>query len=197
MITLNGERGFEKVESWEDILQIPGFSQKLDPKEHELKEIIGKYIFKDHIACGLTTCRQPHGAGYIVSTKSGTVTNIGNGCGKTHFGVEFKQASRVFDRAVKEHHYRETIETFMLQLDGYLKVIDSLRSETQGADWINKHSKLLLNHNKGFPKPMVEQIQSMVRARNSAIFIERLASKEEVEEIEVIERREVEMPYYK
>lgn len=29
MITLNGERGFEKVESWEEITELPGFTDNL------------------------------------------------------------------------------------------------------------------------------------------------------------------------
>ena len=78
MITLNGARGFEEVNSWQEITELPGFTAALNPEHKQLQEIIGRYVFKDKIPCGLTTCKQPHGRGYIAVTESGDVTNIGN-----------------------------------------------------------------------------------------------------------------------
>lgn len=196
MITLNGERGFEKIESWDDIAGLPGFKEELDPKDNQLKEIIGRYIFKDYISCGLSTCRQPHGKGYIVTTKSGQVTNIGNGCGKTHFGVEFKELSKVFERALTEHNNRETLATFMFQKEGNSKLLHALRSEPNGADWVYKTTKPLTQNGKGCPDTVISKINEIVRSRNGTLIKAREASEDEIKDIEAIEERKLERPHY-
>lgn len=109
MITLNRERGFETVGCWDEILELPGFCENLDPGEHELDQVIGNYLFKDRIPCGLSTCHEPHGKGYIASTKSGLIPNVGSICGKNHFGVEFDQLSRTYTRAITEHNNRQSV----------------------------------------------------------------------------------------
>lgn len=196
MITLNGERGFEKVESWEEITELPGFTANLDPKHYKLNEIIGRYIFKENIPCGLTTCKQPHGKGYIVSTKTGEVTNIGNRCGKTHFGVEFNELSKIFDRAVTEHNNRELVGSFLFQLEEHEEQINSIRAGEKGADWIYKTSKILSQKGRGCPDTVTELVSRLARNRNGAILIPRLATEEEVKDMEVIQKRTLDRPQY-
>lgn len=196
MITLNGERGFEKVESWEEITELPGFTGNLDPKKYKLNEIIGRYIFKEKIPCGLTTCKQPHGKGYIVTTKTGEVTNIGNRCGKTHFGVEFNELSKVFDRAVTEHNNRELVGSFLFQLEAHEEKIKLIRSGEKGADWIYKISKATIEKSRGCPDSITEFVHKLIRSRNGAILIPRLATEDEVNEMEVIQNKTLERPQY-
>lgn len=196
MITLHGERGFEKVDSWDDILSIPGFTEKLDPKKYELKEIIGRYIFKEKISCGLSTCRQPHSKGYLVTTKSGQVTNIGNMCGKTHFGIEFQELSRIFDRAITEHNNREAIASFLFRLESNLDLLETLRKNNKGADWVYKTSRALFQRGRGVPDTVVVKISDMVRRRNGVITMPRIASESEIKDLEIIQRRTIERPYY-
>jgi len=196
MITLNSERGFEKVDSWEEITELPGFTANLDPKKYKLNEIIGRYIFKEKIPCGLTTCKQPHGKGYIVSTKTGEVTNIGNRCGKTHFGVEFNELSKIFDRAVTEHNNRELVGIFLFHLEEFEEQISSIRSGDKGADWIYKTSKALSEKGRGCPDSVTEFVRKSVRSRNGSILIPRLATEDEVKEMEVIQNKTLERPQY-
>ena len=100
MITLNIEQGLIDLDSWDDLLTRPGFIATLDPKEHELHGVIGRYHEFEKQPCGLTECRTPHLRGYVVTTKEGLLTNIGKDCGKKYFGVEFENMSRDFDRRV-------------------------------------------------------------------------------------------------
>jgi hypothetical protein len=196
MITLNGERGFEDVESWEEIMQLPGFTIDLDPEKEELKEIIGRYIFKDKIACGLTACHQPHGRGYIVTTKSGRVTNIGNICGKNHFGVKFDEFSKVFVQALTDHQNRQAIASFLFQLEGYLEEVSRLRGGEKGADWVYLTSRALAERNHGCPDILVSEVGKMIRARDGLIRIPRLATEEEVKEMEVMAGKSLPRPQY-
>lgn len=196
MITLNGERGFETVESWDDIIGIPGFVESLDPEEHTLKEIIGRYLFKEYISCGLSNCRQPHGRGYIVTTKSNFVTNIGNGCGKTHFGVEFQEQTKIFERALTEHNNREKLATFIFQLDGNAELIALLRSKPKGADWVYKTTRALLQKGKGCPEAINEKIHEFVRNRSGSISVSREATEDEIKDMEAFQNKTLKRPQY-
>ena len=194
MITLNTERGFEQVETWEEILELPGFKVDLDPGRERLKEIIGRYIFREKIPCGLSVCRQPHGRGYIVTTESGKVTNIGNVCGKNHFGVKFDEYSKIFRRALLDHQNREAIASF--QLDKHLAEISKIRCEHRGADWVYRTTRALVERNRGCPDIIVSEIGKMVRGRSGEIRIFRLANEEEAKELEVYAGRSLPRPQY-
>lgn len=196
MITLNGERGFETVESWDDILALPGFVEELDPKSNKLKQIIGRYLFKEYISCGLSTCRQPHGKGYVVTTASGQVTNIGNGCGKTHFGVDFQEQSKIFERSLTEHNNREKLASFMFQLDEHLEYIASIKKAQKGANWVYKRSKDLTNKERGVPETIISKIHQLVRSRTGTLIKERQATEAEVKDMEAIQNKALPRPQY-
>ncbi|WP_421718143.1 hypothetical protein [Algiphilus sp.] len=196
MITLNRERGFEHVETWEEILQLPGFTLDLDPKAEELKEIIGRYMFRDKIACGLSVCRQPHGRGCIATTKSGKVTNIGNVCGKNHFGVKFDEFSRVFTQALTDHQNRETVASFQFRLDSLEAEVEELRTADRGADWVYRTTRALVQRNRGCPDSLVAAVGNMVRSRSGSIRVSRDATEEEAKELEVAAGRNLPRPQY-
>lgn len=143
MITLNTERGFERIESWSDIESLPGFHKNIDPKAVKLSSIIGRYRLSDQITCGLSTCHHKHFRGYVVATSNGRVTNIGKDCGKTHFGVDFETLSRTFDREMLDQERREALRAAKNRLDGYLQQIEQMKNANKGATWLNKQVKLL------------------------------------------------------
>lgn len=196
MITLNTERGLVKIESWQEIEELPGFARNIDPKKHKLKEIIGRYIFKDFIACGLSSCHRPHGKGYIVSTKSGPITNIGKDCGRTHFGVEFEELSSKLEREIQLQTYRDTLGSFLICRDQYKAKLDDIRAGIDGADNLNKKAKALLKKTSACPEEAVEIISRCARGRNPDLFRSREASREEIEELEVIQGKRLPRPYH-
>jgi hypothetical protein len=196
MITLNSDRGFVKVESWDEILELPGFTLDLNPKEHELKDIIGRYIFKTHIKCGLSSCHTAHGKGYIVSTKSGPITNIGHQCGKTHFKIEFEQLSRVFEKSIQEHIYRENIGNFLIFMDLHEQTIKDLRSGHNKADELHKKGQAIRRKGTGCPDEIISALLKLIKNRNGAIMSSREASKNEIEDLEAIGGKSLPRPYY-
>lgn len=196
MITLNSDRGFVKVEDWQEIEELPGFTRNLNPKEHELKEIIGRYIFKEYISCGLSNCHTPHGKGYIVSTKSGPITNIGHNCGNNHFGIEFGELSKILEREIQIHNYRESIGSFLIMLDLHKEKVAKIRLGDQGADVLYKKSQLLLKKSSGCPDEVVSIISNLVRSRSSDLMRDRVATKEEVEDLEAIQGKKLPRPFY-
>lgn len=196
MITLNNERGFVKVEDWQEIEELPGFTDHLDHNKHELKDIIGRYIFKDFIKCGLASCHKAHGKGYIVSTKSGPVTNIGHYCGKNHFKIEFEQLSKAFEKDVQMHNYRENIGIFLVRSDYYWDEIRKIRNGSGGADSMYKTSKYLLSMSSACPEEAVSVFLSMVKRRDSNIIKSRVATEQEANDIEELQNKKLPRPYY-
>lgn len=168
----------------------------LDPREHALQEIIGRYGFKEQIACGLSTCHKPHGKGYIVRTKDGRITNIGKDCGKTYFGVDFETLSRQFDRSIIESENRDRLRRFSSQLDEFEREIGELREGRGGADWVYKHAQQLVNRNAGCPQEVVRRILDMVKTRTSTLVWQRPATESEIELQEAMLGRNLVRPHY-
>ena len=196
MITVHGERGFEQIDSWEEVESLPGFTHALDPRQKELKEIIGRYVFKEKTACGLTNCKQPHSKGYLVVTTTGEVTNIGNVCGKTHFGVSFQEYSKVFTRALNDHQNRESIASFLFAIEDNIAAVAAIRHESTGADWVYRTARSLTLHDRGCPSLIVDKVNSLVKSRSPSIELSRVASEQEAEELEAISGRSLPRPQY-
>ncbi|MDB0573904.1 hypothetical protein LBW59_24490 [Ralstonia solanacearum] len=196
MITINTEKQLIRVDDWATLVERAGFTDDLDPKQHELKAIIGRYAFKDKLRCGLSSCHTPHNRGYIVATKSGLETNIGKDCGKTHFGVDFNDMSRQFERDITEKENRETLWSFHFRLDEILQTIDDIRRAERGADWVYRRSRPLIELNKGCPEKIVRRIGDMLKTGTSIVTVSREATKEEIDAKEARTGRQVRRPYY-
>lgn len=195
MITLNTEKGLVRIESWDDIVSRPGFLATVDPKTVKLKEIIGSYSFDTFIQCGLSTCHQPHGTGFLVVTDSGNETNIGRICGKRHFSVEFSQMSRIFLGRVRAQQNRELLWQLKSRLYAIASEVAALRTEPLGAAWIHPRISRLTGASVGLPQPIINAIREAIR-RDGTLMRERAATQEERErqaaatQITGLERRE-------
>jgi hypothetical protein len=196
VITLNTNKGLVKIESWDEIELRPGFVRDLNPADHKLDSIIGRYIFKEKIRCGLSICHMPHAKGYIVTTTDGHETNIGKDCGKREFGVDFDTLSKKFDRDITQAENRERLWSFSFQLEELENRTAELRQSKKGADWVYKHTQPLVNHNRGCPGEVVRRISSMIKTRTNIISTQREATKQEIEDHEAIEKRTLPRPYY-
>jgi hypothetical protein len=191
MITLNTEKGLIRVESWEEIQERPGFVETLDPSDHKLKEILGRYSFTEKIRCGLSSCHSPHFKGYIVSTEDGHETNIGQICGANYFGVEFNTLSRRFDRFVTESENRATLREF--DIDTIQEQISALKAQEKGANWVN--TKLSPFKQNKFPT-ISKALSSMIKSRNNQLMILVEATEQEVQAIEAAQNVTIERPHY-
>lgn len=196
MITLNSERGLVQVESWTDIETRPGFVKDLNPADHKLKAIIGRYVFGERIRCGLSNCHTLHGKGYIVLTEDGHETNIGKDCGKAYFGVDFEFLSNQFDRDLADSQNREALATFSFHLDELEVRLEALRKSDYGADWVYNSTRALLSAGRGCPDEVVQRLAGMIKARSSDVAVERRATEKEIEEIEVREGRTIRGPQF-
>lgn len=196
MITLNSEQGLTTVEGWEEIEARPGFVTDLNPSHHQLDAIIGRYMFKDKIRCGLSNCHTPHAKGYIVTTKEGLSTNIGKDCGKRYFGVDFETMSKKFDRDITEAENRSRLCGFSLQLEEIEHVLSDLRKRPRGADWVYKKTRALVSTGNGCPEEVVRRISAMVKGGTTTLTIEREATSSEVDTMEAMQGRKIQRPHF-
>ena len=181
MIVLNEEKELVRVESWDEIIGRPGFTNNLDPNEHELSKIIGQYAFSDKIACGLSNCHTPHARGYLVATKSGQETNIGKDCGKSYFGVDFVDLATQFDRDMRDKEARERLWSFSFKLDEIKATIRDLREGENGADRLYRRTRSLVEPGKQVPLTVIRKIANMLKTGDSSLSIDREATKHEIE----------------
>ena len=196
MITLNTDRGLVRIESFGDISELPGYVIDVDPKTTKLETIIGNYTESDFVRCGLSSCHTKHGKGYVVTTSDGRTTNIGKDCGKTHFGVDFESMQKRFDRDLQNAERRENLKAFQSQIPAYRERVADLRGQDGGADWIFRSIQELTTPGKSVPDSIVEVVRKVRQTREPTLTKPRFASKEEIEAIEVAEKRKIEGPFY-
>jgi len=196
MIVLNNNKELIRVENWDEIVARPGFTTDLNPKNHELAAILGRYAFAERIRCGLSDCHTPHIRGYIVSTKDGRETNIGKDCGKNYFGVDFETLTRQFDQDITDKENRERLWSLRFRLEELKTQIEVLRSQPRGADWVYHTSRPLVESGRTLPNEVVRRLNAMVKTRQSVVFTEREATEAEVEQMEAARGRRLPRPQY-
>lgn len=177
MITLNTDKGYIRIESWDDIATRPGFTVDIDPRTVQLKSIIGSYNFKDRFPCGLSTCHQPHGKGYVVVATDGRETNIGSVCGKRYFGVEFKRMRNAFDLDLRHSEYRERLHALKHAAPKYSAEVDALK----GGEWGALRIQGLLSQITGarigvVPTKVADAVRQARRRGDGGIYIARRAN---------------------
>lgn len=179
MITINTEKGWVRIESWDDVISNPGYADTINPDNVELDAVIGRYIEREKKICGLSICRTRHNRGYLVSTKDGRTTNIGKDCGKKHFGVEFETMARILDQEVESQDNRERISTAIANVPRYKEELETLLFDSFGAKWANKLMTRLTSHN---PSSAINRhMVNMMKTENGEIKMQRKASDEEVQ----------------
>ena len=181
MIALTIEKGFREISTWNEVFEMPGYTNSLNPEKEELKQILGKYEFLTYEKCGLSNCGTPHGKGYIVETASGKLTNIGSYCGKKHFSVEFENLSRVFDRHYKDYKARERIEAYQKTINSKFSEVYSIENDFGSIDTAYKVQQFFKGKSKNYPKTFVQKLSKMVKDNDPNIYIDRMLSKGEID----------------
>jgi hypothetical protein len=128
----------ERPKSFVEMTERQHFMAPLDHTLHGLKAVLSDYHFQQKVLCGLKACRKAHNTGFLVVTESGTETNIGQDCGRTHFGAEvFKIAhadhARLRERADLESRAR-AMQSALPEIAA--RVDDLMHKRAYGAKWL-------------------------------------------------------------
>lgn len=168
MIRLSEDgKTFVEIDCWEDLLARPGFRQKLDPGEFELKQIIGQYSISPKQPCGIKSCGTKHNRGYLVTASGGVETNIGNVCGKRIFGVDFTLHQRVFKRELNAQRYREGISAAQKRIDSIEEQVRNLCEGEYMADWC--YGKMHAQLTRLFPERISRPLTERARRSNPTV----------------------------
>jgi len=195
VITISTNKGLVKISTWEDVLHRAHFTSNLNPEQHQLDTILGKYVFQDKVRCGLSNCHTLHGRGYLVTTKTGRETNIGKDCGKNYFGLEFEEAAKRFESDFAAHENRELLWSFSFRTDDLETRIEAMRQGVGGADWVHKNAQALLDPAK-LPVQITRQVGSLAKQKTNTFTVQREATEKEIEVLEQTSSRRLDRPVY-
>ncbi|AIO31115.1 hypothetical protein DM39_1505 [Burkholderia cenocepacia] len=118
-----------------DLRNLPGYIDRVDPKQTALRRIIWPYSFKSEIACSLTNCRTPHKDGVIIELEDGSISNIGNICGADDDKFSTKFSTELL--AMAEARRREQMTPRLLDRAGLQKIEADVRAICDDAHkWV-------------------------------------------------------------
>ena len=133
----------ETPKSFEEMSERAAFQAPIDPHQHKLTDVLTEYSFSRLVPCGLSTCRTEHFYGFLVRTASGVETNIGNVCGRNHFGDDFVTAQGVHRRQVARRDALRAIATLRQQRTAIEARITQIVAGDFGVKWARRVRKFL------------------------------------------------------
>ncbi|PTB86863.1 hypothetical protein C9940_00595 [Pseudidiomarina aestuarii] len=178
MIILNKEKELIRLETIEEMYEIPGYVSNLDLKGKKLKSLLADYSFPEKVQCGISSCHTAHNNGYIAETTDGPVTNIGQQCGTKYFGVQFRDMSNRFKRDITEQENRDFLKEFTRGIQSLEKEILAIKNLGKGVTWYNRNNKIILSKTN-LPAMLVDKLNLMIKTRTNIVTIDVQLSPEE------------------
>jgi len=111
-----------------------------------------------------------------VILESGKETNIGNICGKKHFGIDFEKSKNEFTKAVNSQKYRENIFEKKYQLGGLRLEIQLQR---ENIDQINLYERMHGFVERILDSSTSEKLKDRARRNASIVSVSRRVVREE------------------
>ncbi len=130
----------DRPQTFEEMSVRESFQAPIDHTQHVLKAVLSEYHFQRQVLCGLKACRTPHNHGFLVITESGIETNIGQYCGRTHFGEEIFHTlqadhQRLRERADLVRRARE-LQALVPSIEARINAF--MHTNKFGAKWLTK-----------------------------------------------------------
>jgi len=130
----------ERPQNFEEMRSREHFRAPIDHTEHALKAVLSDYHFRDQALCGLKACRTPHNHGFLVVTEGGVETNIGQYCGRTHFGEEIFHSLQADHQRLRERadlvKRAKDLQASVPAIEA--RINDFMSTERFGAKWLTK-----------------------------------------------------------
>ena len=158
------------------------FHEEVHVGHDQLEQLIGYYVFRDKIQCGLAHCRTPHYQGFLAVLKGGKETNIGNICGAKHFGGDFrllrKQLNRHRSRLEKLNRVRELLDT----MPEIQRVVDGLDPR------VRRLGQMIRTLRREWPDDVVRTLLDMAKRGSGELVVARRSKKQTDDDDSEIER---------
>lgn len=120
------------INTYQDLIARTAFTASLafHPKApRHFGSVIAPYRFPERIECGIASCRQPHLAGYLITTSDGKETAIGIDCGKTFFGASFARERKRVDEAVARKRRIEKVTQMIRSMAELLPEVEEIHRQ--------------------------------------------------------------------
>lgn len=151
------------------IQALPHFAGDVDPAAVSLVKPIGVYRFRDKVPCGLKSCHTPHLKGLVALTSHGTAVNIGNICGRNHFGEQFAVLLRMAVRYDQRRFQINKVRELKAVAGRYRIEMESLMQSPKGAAWCNRACRRLSDL---LPSDALHALKEMARRGESSVYEE-------------------------
>lgn len=171
MIFIKTADGHEKFPMWSDVEKRPHYTSKISGSEHKLSRVFGYYELKDEIHCSLSSCNQPHGKGYLVTTETGLEVNIGHRCGKRIFGIDFENHADEFDKFRESEERKLSVKSAKNKVDKWEATLEALRVGNKSIQWVIEQIEELQNANFVGRAAAIE-FRSLSRTQNGSVTID-------------------------
>ena len=182
------------IESWSDIETRANYvktilmSKNPNTNDYDVKlmRILGTYTLNPKVKCGISQCGQIHHSGYLVLLSNGSETNIGNTCGKNHFGTDFANSKKIINQVKTEKEYLERVKDFIERIDTIEKEIIEIQNPKGKANLAKIYNTLYFMTQNVEPlgEELTRRIRALIQA-NGKIFKTVRKSREEINMEEV------------
>ncbi|MBN9427944.1 MAG: hypothetical protein J0H09_15685 [Burkholderiales bacterium] len=169
-----------EIRAYEDLIARPNFVCDVNPTKVALVRVLNEYHFGDSVRCGLTSCHQPHHHGYLIETDDGHETNIGNDCGRTHFGENLVTQVRLHRGREELRQQQALLATTIARKPEILARIRELRERRNGADWLVRARRQLKD---AVGTAVIVELQNRAKRGDLAVVEERQRSSQQIADI--------------
>lgn len=165
-----------EIFSPEDFNRREAYRDEVDPKSTQLIAVLAPYNFKERIRCGLSNCHTPHNFGYLIRTADGRETNIGNKCGRKHFGSDFVIQRDIEEKRRKRFLQMQALKVLQERRDELLRRISGLKNGPFGVTWLQRSKRAFRNE---VTVPLFQQL--VARAKRGDVVVSDIRERSEKE----------------
>lgn len=188
MIYIKNENSFEKLESWDELLQREGFQKVVDLSGKTLSDAFGYYELPNKVPCGKKNCRTNHFKGVLVVTEDGVETNIGHDCGFAAFGLKFDQLATELTKQANYHRLLIAVKKAKSEIFSWYKKKAKLES---GKPSLNELAHKLLDAKDPnvIGRAAYDSLKKMAGSNNGKVIISRRKTDTEIDIAEVMSQK--------
>ncbi|MGR2680059.1 hypothetical protein [Chromobacterium haemolyticum] len=171
---------FDFYDNMEEIRQVPGYTERIDPEVDEFSSISGHYRLKDKekTPCQKLGCRQPHGKGYLIRLKSGKVSNIGNVCGRKFDPDNFVIHARMAENKIRHLGALRFAQKLQDDFEYYYDLVERIKSESKA--FLISRADFKKSIERG--EDVVEKLKEIANRADYSVYRTRRLSDEEFKE---------------
>ncbi len=161
------------LETWEDILNRPGYRSPVEPQKCRYLSIAAVYSFKEQSArCGASDCEQAHSQSFLLIASDKKETNLCEACGERLLDVTINSQEQVLQREATVREQQIRLNKVLEQSDVIKGRVKELKHTLKGANWLHQ---ALTSFQKSHPSDLLAALKALATDKESNIILNALA----------------------